>query len=102
MTDAQKRKTGGWLLLVAVVCVVAGVVMWQRASEDADNENDVARITGFAVGRPVERVEPELTPSYVLFGVAAFSGLGGLILLAGAKTENATTPPSGDEGEGTV
>lgn len=82
MTREGKRTAGVLLLVVAALLAVGAVVLWGKASDDAEADRLEAGYTQAITGEAVEADDANRVPSLALAGVAAVSFLGGVIFLA--------------------
>lgn len=88
MTDQAKRTAGMTLVLAAVVLAVAALLLWQKASDDAEHDQLVDEYVAVLGGGPAEEVDADRTLPIAVAGLAAVSFVGGVIFLATSRPDD--------------
>ena len=88
-TDTNKR-AGWWLLTLAGILAIAAVLLWQQASQDAENERITTAYSTAITGEPADGPVPNRTPALITLGAAGITVICATLLL----TRPTTTPPA--------
>jgi hypothetical protein len=99
MDAATRRNLTVGLFAVAVVLAVVGLVLWDKASSDAENDRVTAQFTNAilnedgSVARVSDNIDPNRTPAIAAFVVAGLALVSGVIVVS--TTPRAASPSPG-------
>jgi hypothetical protein len=99
MDAATRRNVTVGLFAVAVVLAVAGLVLWGKASSDAENDRVTAEFTNAilnedgSASRVSSDIEPNRTPAVAAFVVAGLALISGVIVVS--TTPRVASPSPG-------
>jgi hypothetical protein len=82
MTSPTRRGIGVALVASAAVLVALALVLWTRASDDAEAATLADQYAEVLGAGPAEEVEPDRTPALLAGGVAAVLFVSGVVVLA--------------------
>jgi preprotein translocase subunit SecG len=81
------RVTGRTLITIAIAVALLTVILWQKATQDADDERIEESYRAISEGRPIPEGSTDRTLPLAAGGVAAVLFLGGIILVATTNRE---------------